>query len=721
LKKIIKMKITRILRLPVVLVFLISGLRAFAAEPPFLGPIEDFYLTFGDPFYLNVDAKYADPPEVYELLEARPGMTIDPVSGVITWIPADEGDGGRVTVRAYNAVGSSQRSFWIYMTDGNFCPETIKSYWKLDETSGTDFEDGIGGFTASTTDPMTDVEGMAGRAKLCAPTDNTFEYISVPDQGQYDFNRDENFTLSMWFRYDGPRAGGASYQVLLTRGDPDEGLGYMFQQILIDETGEFPRLTFALRPKSTGPVYQQTPTVNLSVGEWTHMAFVYQGAAYPGPCTMTLYINGSAHAYSYPLPPGDFAGDGDFPLNLGFWSNTWGNTFPFNGALDEILIYDDALTLQAVQKIYNDGLDGKPACKKGNWFPYVTSLPDTLAAEDEPYSYTMTAADLDGGTLTMSAVDIPSWTFFDPNSGILSGTPHGEDVGVHHVHLVVSDGTTDANHRFNIRVTETNDPPQFTSVPITSCKLDSAYIYFVAASDPEGDELTFSNGPNLPSWLTFEPITKILFGIPRTGDEGDHIIQLMVSDGEFLVTQIFTLRVTDANTAPQIASEPPDTAIVGEEYTYIVQAVDNEGDNLTYSADLIPDWLEFNPSIHMLSGTPVPADHGKHNVILSVSDGRHTTQQNFTVMVVWPLGLGEVSDLVSSVYPNPARDYVRVVSHGEITGAEITDLSGKVLIRVNAGSGRAVLQLDVSELDPGLYMLRVFSRDQFQSKKLIIQ
>ncbi|MFH0758624.1 MAG: putative Ig domain-containing protein [Bacteroidota bacterium] len=715
------MKMLKIFKITVLLVLVSSPLQILAQEPPFLGPIDDYYLTFGDAFYLNVDAKYADPKESYELVEARPGMQIDPVTGVIDWVPDEEGDGGRVTVRAYNSAGESVRSFWIYLTDGNYCSENIISYWTLDETSGNSFEDNIGAYTATSVSSMSDIEGVAGRGKLCSPAGKTEQYLTVNDLGQYDFPRNGVFTMSFWFRYDGVGASGTNNQVLVARGDPTPSLENMWMLLMVDERYTPAKLTFELKPKMFGPPFSQTISdIDIDEGEWTHVALVYQGATYPTESTVSVYLNGAKKEYSVPFPDAAFEGDGNFPLEMAFWSAYPTNTFPLNGAIDEIITYNEALTAQELNKVYQDGLSGKPVCKKGNWFPFVTSVPVTTAAEDASYTYTVTADDLDGDILSMSSVLIPSWTYFDRNSGILSGTPRSEDVGTHQVHLIVSDGKIEVNHRFEITVTDTNDPPVFTSAPITSCNLDAAYIYFVQASDPEGDELTFTQGPGMPDWLTFESSTMILFGIPREGDEGDHIIQLIVSDGEFDITQVFTIRVIDLNTAPQITSDPDKTSFVGQPYSYVVQASDNEDDPMTFSAELKPSWLEFNPAIRMLSGTPTYDDAGKHNVVIAVSDGKRTTQQDFIVEVRYPLGFEEVSGLVTKVFPNPAREYVVIETFADLSMVEITDLSGKVLIHKNVDRGKQVLQVDVSVLDAGVYMLRVFGEDQLHTEKLII-
>ncbi len=105
------MKQVYYLNLLFVLLLLSFSRNGICAEPPYLAPIPDQTALVGQPFTLDIDAINANPAETYALTEARPGMTIDATTGVISWTPADIADGGTVTVRAYNSAGESVEEF----------------------------------------------------------------------------------------------------------------------------------------------------------------------------------------------------------------------------------------------------------------------------------------------------------------------------------------------------------------------------------------------------------------------------------------------------------------------------------------------------------------------------------------------------------------------------------------------------------------------------------
>lgn len=784
---------------------------AWAAEAPYIAPIGDQTASLGEMWTYDVDAVNADPAETYELLSGRPGMTISPSSGLISWTPASTSDGGTVTVRAYNSEGESVRTFIVYISDAVICDDNLISYFKLDETSGSVYEDFKSSYNATTLSPLTSTVGKVDNAQTFAPLGKADQFAFVDDEGQYDFYRAGGFSVSLWCRYDGQHLQEANNQVLVGRGSPalfDE----MFYMLMVDVTSGSPKITFSLRPKSASDDIKSVSSSSIVQGQWMHVVAVYTGAGPGEACGLEVYVNTdrswAPHIYSNT----DFLGDGRYPLNIGYWDKYENNRYPFNGLMDEILIYNKSLSSSEVGAIYNDGIAGTPHCKPGNYYPLFSSVPVTAAAQDVEYSYTVTASDFDNDPLTLSAETLPSWLTFNPTSGLLSGTPDNTEVGIHPVSIKATDGSIEIFQNFDIDVTNTNDPPVITSTPVTDAAEGEAYTYFIVANDPDDDPLVFTV-PVLPEWLTFNPDTKVLIGIPTRSDAGDNPVSIIVSDGIFQATQEFTIVVTsdnntplitsvpvtsvdnyddyeytitafdadvtdvltftpeiipawasfdtethilsgtpektdvgdhpvsllvsdgwedvkqefiitvrDVNTAPVITSVPPDTAKVDELYAYLLMVTDLDGDPITATGIIIPDWMTFNAASKVLSGTPTTDNLGKHTVMITVSDGQFTENHLFEVSVVDITGISMSSSLVNNIYPNPAREYVVFELADQASVIEITDLSGKVLIHKSLSTGDQKVQLNVSELEEGMYMFRVFDETskEHQTGKIII-
>ncbi len=74
--------------------------------------------------------------------------------------------------------------------------------------------------------------------------------------------------------------------------------------------------------------------------------------------------------------------------------------------------------------------------------PTITGSAPTEAPPGSAYSFSPTASDADGDTLTFEILHMPSWASFDSQYGTLSGMPTMNDVGTYRdIVISVSDGT----------------------------------------------------------------------------------------------------------------------------------------------------------------------------------------------------------------------------------------------------------------------------------------
>jgi hypothetical protein len=121
-------------------------------------------------------------------------------------------------------------------------------------------------------------------------------------------------------------------------------------------------------------------TTPLVYGAWVHLAATYDGST----GTMSLYTNGVLAAQTVTgvrpfglLAAGQSPGVGIGNLNDG------GNNFPFHGDIDEIALYDRALTASEIAAIYNAGSAGK--CAPSDCTPVPAGLVAWWPGEDNLY------------------------------------------------------------------------------------------------------------------------------------------------------------------------------------------------------------------------------------------------------------------------------------------------------------------------------------------------
>jgi hypothetical protein len=94
------------------------------------------------------------------------------------------------------------------------------------------------------------------------------------------------------------------------------------------------------------------------------------------------------------------------------------------------------------------------AAPAANSAPTISGNPPTTVTQDTAYTFTPTANDADGDTLTFSIQAKPSWASFSASTGQLSGTPGAGDVGTSgNIVISVTDGAaTSSLAAFSITV-----------------------------------------------------------------------------------------------------------------------------------------------------------------------------------------------------------------------------------------------------------------------------
>jgi hypothetical protein len=329
---------------------------------------------------------------------------------------------------------------------------------------------------------------------------------------------------------------------------------------------------------------------------------------------------------------------------------TWATFDPVTGRLAGTPAASDVGSYAGIEISVSDGMasaslspfslevTGGTAPGPTNRPPTISGTPAGSVAVSQAYSFTPAAADPDGQALTFSIVNRPSWATFNTATGRLSGTPAAGNVGSFaNIAISVSDGAATASlPAFTISVVATNVAPSISGTPPTTVTAGQAYSFTPAASDPDGQALTFAI-VNKPSWASFNATTGRVNGTPTAAQVGSYSnVSISVSDGAAQASLVpFTIRVVAANGAPTISGTPPTSVTAGQAYSFAPTASDPDGQALTFSIANRPSWATFNTSTGQLSGTPTTAQAGSYaNVTISVSDG--TAQASlapFTILV----------------------------------------------------------------------------------------
>jgi hypothetical protein len=278
--------------------------------------------------------------------------------------------------------------------------------------------------------------------------------------------------------------------------------------------------------------------------------------------------------------------------------------------------------------------------------PVLNPIGNKSIQEEDALTFTVSATDPDGDTLTYSASGLPSGAGFNPSTRTFTWTPALDTAGTYNIIFTVSDGRggTDSE-TITITVTSAppvNTPPVLNPIGNKSIQEEDALTFTVSATDPDGDTLTYSAAP-LPSGASFNSQTGYFSWTPALDTAGTYNIIFTVSDGRGGTdSETITITVTSAppvNTPPVL--NPIGNKSIQEEdaLTFTVSATDPDGDTLTYSAAPLPSGASFNSQTGYFSWTPALDTAGTYNIIFTVSDGRGgTDSETITITVTAEAG-----------------------------------------------------------------------------------
>jgi uncharacterized membrane protein len=256
------------------------------------------------------------------------------------------------------------------------CPDGISALWKMDEANpagaGGIYVDTIKGNDGEGADNPTAATGQVNGAQAFA---GATAQINVPADRSFNWQSDESFSIEFWIK---PTAVDiadypvADNQVVIGRKDGnlqwwvgihrDEGKAAF---ILDDTNGNGPNLVV------TAPA-----GIFLTDGAWHHVVAVRDATSGPNGDNNILYVDGveqGREPHTYTAGFGSATAD----VNMGWLDFPLTTNFPYDGLLDEVALYDRALSEAEIVANRDAGLDGMDVC--GGAAPFVPFPDDTIS------------------------------------------------------------------------------------------------------------------------------------------------------------------------------------------------------------------------------------------------------------------------------------------------------------------------------------------------------
>ncbi|WP_042152958.1 Ig-like domain-containing protein, partial [Pseudoalteromonas sp. '520P1 No. 412'] len=231
--------------------------------------------------------------------------------------------------------------------------------------------------------------------------------------------------------------------------------------------------------------------------------------------------------------------------------------------------------------------------------PKISGTPDKNIAEDTHYEFKPDVSADDKTVIQKISIDNkPSWATFDPETGVLSGTPSNQDVGTtQNIVITLYAKQYDVEYElsleaFNLTVTNVNDTPSIQGTPKSRVFINQLYTFKPDANDSDiGDTLNFSINI-LPSWASFDEVTGILSGTP-TEDDVDNMtanIIIKVTDKQGAHSSLAPFSLTVKR---MITSSPLVSVFEDHLYTYMINHVDSDKNTFSLHTPTLPSWLKM--------------------------------------------------------------------------------------------------------------------------------
>ena len=210
-------------------------------------------------------------------------------------------------------------------------PDEVAAIWLFDEGRGKIVRDSSGNGNDGTIngDPKW-VEGRFGKG---LEFDGVDDYVAVPDSDSLDIDGDR-ITIVAWIKGSGWPAANHIVRKL-----HDQAQGHIYVlRVQPDKIRAY--IATDVKPS---PGYQVDGATPLKVGEWYHVALVYDGNE------IRIYLNGELDG-SLPASGNIETSDAELRIGRGDPAGY------FAGVIDEVAIFDAALSEEEIRELMENGL-----------------------------------------------------------------------------------------------------------------------------------------------------------------------------------------------------------------------------------------------------------------------------------------------------------------------------------------------------------------------------
>jgi len=214
----------------------------------------------------------------------------------------------------------------------SFTTGKLVGWWKLDETSGDTAKDSAGNNDGRLVgDPQW--QPSAGKVGGALELDGDGDYVEIPNESNFDITTE--ITVSAWIK---ANQFDKEWQAIIAKGDST----WRIQRNQNKDSLEF--ACSGLKIPSGSPYGSLYGEKSVNDGQWHHIVGVYDGSK------MYLYVDGTVDTSQ---PASGRINTNDEPVYIG--ENSERTARFWEGLIDDVRIYNYALSEGEIKTIYNEG------------------------------------------------------------------------------------------------------------------------------------------------------------------------------------------------------------------------------------------------------------------------------------------------------------------------------------------------------------------------------
>ena len=190
-----------------------------------------------------------------------------------------------------------------------------------------------------------------------------------------------------------------------------------------------------------------------------------------------------------------------------------------------------------------------------NRAPELNAIGDQSVNENSTLSFSVSASDADGDTISYSLNTLPGGAVF--GSETFTWTPGYDQAETYTLTFVASDGQAQDSETITITVNNVNRKPVLVDIGNQSVYTTRALSFAVSAGDPDGDAIDYS-ASGTPSGASFT--NQTFSWTPDAGQNGTYQVTFAASDGQLQDSETITIEVGADDSSPVVANYSPTDA-----------------------------------------------------------------------------------------------------------------------------------------------------------------